>query len=1006
MADAAGISFGTHPSLLPTSAPPSSLDAGQLNLADALSRLGNVESLSEFNNLVSSLSVTARPGPYILYTGDFPDLPGADGSPTRTGTIANQIARQIGASIIDETPRAQFLADPTVVAKFTDLATQAGLDPAKAYSDQFFTNPDAYWRQASREFVGSTNGDGFAVTGSRTRANPIMVIDEIPTAMSTPGSNFLPAYEPSVAQAIATGNESAIRQAMADSTRNLINDGQLLRSPDDGFGITRDGLDRIGLGTTPEPVAMAADLRGVGYQPLVTAPPGGLNPAPIGDGAPPLPGSTHPTLGGIAQTSEALPDIPITDVPSISPARASTGAPESVGVEPALPGVTETTGAASDPLSGRAPTGLPELGAPEAPAEITGTATGRFTPNFVGVIGQSPTASKIFTGAGVLGAVGLAADAGMTGYNAYQLYNQGDTLGAGHEVAGFGGRLGGSLTGAYLLGEAGAFGGPWGALGGAIVGGIGGAILGDKGVKSLYDSLTGYQPPAAAAAPTPAWPDQFAAEFDRNNGGGPFSDPMTGFQTESQTDYDARRQAYVDSKMADQQAQGQQMLDTLKLTPSVDPNALPADPTTSPPPAAPTEPAPAAPLDTPPANTGSSAAPLNTTPDDINALAPTSISLDGSLSGLTTPASPPSPDTTGLSLGGGSNSGIDPTLGSFDTELNSNLGLSSNLNTGLTSGVTGNDPLGLNSGLDSGFNSGLNSSLSSGFDNSLNSGLNSSLNSGLDSSFNSGLNSGLSSGLDSSLNSGLDSGLGSSSSFSDFGDSSLGGDSFSSGSVGGDMGPVVLDLSGQGIRITDLNDSHAAFDADGNGVPNRIAWTAPDEGLLAFDANGSGTVDQTSELALREWTPGAQTDLQGLRAFDTNHDGALDAQDRDFGRFDIWRDSNGNGVSDRGELHSLVESGVSAISFASDGVQSHLPDGSTIYGQGSFTRTDGSSGRLADVALAYAPDINAARDQLVGAMAAAPGGSAGATAPPPSPVAIVGPMLGADAVSPLHARSP
>lgn len=484
---------------------------------------------------------------------------------------------------------------------------------------------------------------------------------------------------------------------------------------------------------------------------------------------------------------------------------------------------------------------------------------------------------------------------------------------------------------------------------------------------------------------------------------------MTGFQAESQADYDARRQSYVDSKMADQQTQGQQMLDTLSLTPGVDPSAVPADPTASPLTPAPA-PAPTsdAPLDTP-TNTDSSIAPLNAAPADIDGLTPTSIGFDGNLGTVTTPApdtllspslspSPLSPSTTAPSLDGSLTSGIDPSLGSLNTGLNTNLDLSSSLNTGLTPDANSAPTIGLNSGLDSSFNSGLNSSLNSGLDSSLNSGLDSSLNSSLDSSFNSGLDSSLSSG-------GLDSGLGSSSSVSDFGDSSLGGDSFSSGSSGGDMGPVVLDLSGQGIRINNLPDSRATFDADHNGVPNRIAWTTPDEGLLAFDANGSGTVDQTSELALRQWTPGAQTDLQGLRAFDTNHDGALDAQDQDFGRFDVWRDSNGNGASDPGELSSLVEAGVSAISLASDGVQSRLPDGSTIYGQGSFTRTDGSSGRLADVALAFAPDINSARDQLVGAMAAAPGGSAGVTTPALSPAAPVGPMLGADTVSPLHARS-
>jgi hypothetical protein len=490
--------------------------------------------------------------------------------------------------------------------------------------------------------------------------------------------------------------------------------------------------------------------------------------------------------------------------------------------------------------------------------------------------------------------------------------------------------------------------------------------------------------------------------------------------------------------MADQQTQAQQMLDTLKLTPGFDPtNTLPADPTASPlttAPAAPTQP----PSD-PPANTSTSSAPLNVDPS----VTPNSTGVDGNLGRVTTPtldlSQPPDTTSPPLSLNSnlnssvgsisspdtavtpdvssaatiGLNSGLDTSFNSgLNTSFNSglNTGFNSGLNTGFNSGLNTGFNSGLNtgfkSGLDSGLNSGLNSGINSGLNSSLNSGLDSSFNSGLNSSFNSGLGSSFSLGLGSSSSGGLDTGLGSSSSISDFGDSSVGGDSFGGDAGGGDIGPVVLDLSGQGIRINGLGASHATFDANGDGVPNRIAWTTPDEGLLVYDANGSGTVDQTSELALRQWTPGAQTDLQGLRSFDTNHDGKLDAGDKDFGSFDVWQDTNGNGISDPGELHSLVDAGVSSISLASDGVQSHLPDGSTIYGQGSFTRTNGTSGRLADVSLAYGPDINTARDQLVGAMAVGPSRSApGTTAPMSSPVAAVAPMLGADIVSPLHVRT-
>ena len=74
--------------------------------------------------------------------------------------------------------------------------------------------------------------------------------------------------------------------------------------------------------------------------------------------------------------------------------------------------------------------------------------------------------------------------------------------------------------------------------------------------------------------PTPGFPDQFATQFDQTNGG-PYTDPATGLQLETQAQYDARRQAFVDSQMAQQQADAQQMLSTLKMMGVVDPNLTP-----------------------------------------------------------------------------------------------------------------------------------------------------------------------------------------------------------------------------------------------------------------------------------------------------------------------------------------------------------------------------------------------------------------------------------------------
>ncbi|MFM6408206.1 MAG: hypothetical protein ACKPGT_27560, partial [Microcystis sp.] len=49
-----------------------------------------------------------------------------------------------------------------------------------------------------------------------------------------------------------------------------------------------------------------------------------------------------------------------------------------------------------------------------------------------------------------------------------------------------------------------------------------------------------------------------------------------------------------------------------------------------------------------------------------------------------------------------------------------------------------------------------------------------------------------------------------------------------------------------------------------------------------------------------------------------------------------------------GELLSLAQRGIKSINLTSDNVQ-RIVDGNTIYGEGTYTRTDGSVAKLADV---------------------------------------------------------
>jgi hypothetical protein len=164
--------------------------------------------------------------------------------------------------------------------------------------------------------------------------------------------------------------------------------------------------------------------------------------------------------------------------------------------------------------------------------------------------------------------------------------------------------------------------------------------------------------------------------------------------------------------------------------------------------------------------------------------------------------------------------------------------------------------------------------------------------------------------------------------------------------------PIALDLNGNGFEFINVDDSNVFLNVNGDGLRRRTAWVGPNDGLLVFDENNNGKVDTFDEVTFARFLSGAQTDLQGLRAFDTNNDGLFSAADAKWNSFAVWRDANSNGVSDAGELQSLAALGIQSIQLNSDG-QFRVINGQTVHGVGTVTRTDGSTIALADVSLAY-----------------------------------------------------
>ncbi|MBB4642631.1 cadherin domain-containing protein [Rhizorhapis suberifaciens] len=171
--------------------------------------------------------------------------------------------------------------------------------------------------------------------------------------------------------------------------------------------------------------------------------------------------------------------------------------------------------------------------------------------------------------------------------------------------------------------------------------------------------------------------------------------------------------------------------------------------------------------------------------------------------------------------------------------------------------------------------------------------------------------------------------------------------------------PLVLDLDGDGVELASPQSSTIRFDMDADGVRDITGWAAADDGLLAIDLNGNGMIDDVSEISFQPDLEGAVSDLEGLRAYDSNNDGLFDTNDARFADFRIWQDLDQDGVSDSGELKSLDEAGIAAINLTltiTGQTWDSVSLDNLVYGYSDFVRTDGSVGTIGDAFFSYLRD--------------------------------------------------
>jgi T1SS-143 domain-containing protein len=159
--------------------------------------------------------------------------------------------------------------------------------------------------------------------------------------------------------------------------------------------------------------------------------------------------------------------------------------------------------------------------------------------------------------------------------------------------------------------------------------------------------------------------------------------------------------------------------------------------------------------------------------------------------------------------------------------------------------------------------------------------------------------------------------------------------------------PIILDLDRNGFVFSSI-DNGVTFDINADGKSDQIAWTS-DDGILAYDVDGNGLIDNGSEIFTPDFNGGKfASGVAALASLDSNSDGKIDSSDDVFSKLKIWVDANNNGISDEGELSSLFDNGVTSISLTTDNTGGQ-EDGQTVFSTGTFTFADGSTGDFMEV---------------------------------------------------------
>lgn len=144
--------------------------------------------------------------------------------------------------------------------------------------------------------------------------------------------------------------------------------------------------------------------------------------------------------------------------------------------------------------------------------------------------------------------------------------------------------------------------------------------------------------------------------------------------------------------------------------------------------------------------------------------------------------------------------------------------------------------------------------------------------------------------------------------------------------------PIVVPMADHPFDALIDESSPVAFDFAGTGDTRVQGWLDPQAAWLVWDPERRGHIRSGFEMiGQRTWAVFWGDGFEALRALDDNRDGELTGAE--LGGLALWRDANGNGVSEPGEVVPASEHGIVSLRVRGERTRCDLitaPDGVSL----------------------------------------------------------------------------